>query len=87
MAGLYDPMRFMKAEEFFANLPSAKGPKVLISVQSSHSIDPTDPLRYAALLTFDEGSTCLFQYVTPQLWRIRFDPSARTASAYSDANS
>ena len=87
MAGLSDPMRFMKAEEFFADLSSAKGPSVLISVQSSQSIDPTDPLRYAAFLTFDEGSTCLFQFVTPQLWRIRFDPSAKTASAYTDANS
>ena len=87
MAGLSDPMRFMKAEEFFADLSSAKGPRTLISVQSSQSIEPTDPLRYAAFLTFDEGSTCLFQFVTPQLWRIRFDPSAKTASAYSDANS
>ena len=87
MAGLSDPMRFMKAEEFFADLSGAQGPKTLISVQSSQSIERTDPLRYAAFLTFDEGSTCLFQFVTPQLWRIRFDPSAKTASAYSDANS
>lgn len=87
MAGLSDPMRFIKAEEFFAKTPNAKGPDTLISVQSSQSIDPKDPLRYAAFLTFDEGSTCLFQFVTPQLWRLRFDPSAKTASDYSDANS
>ena len=87
MAGLSDPMRFMKAEEFFTNLSSANRPRVLTNVQSSQSIDRTDPLRYAALLTFDEGSTCLFQFVMPQLWRIRFDPSAKMASAYSDSNS
>lgn len=87
MAGLSDPMRFMKAEEFFSNLSSARGPTILVNAQSSQSIDPTDPLRYAALLTLDEGSTCLFQFVTPQLWRIRFDSSAKTAAAYSDANS
>ena len=87
MAGLSDPMRFIKAEEFFAKTPTAHGPKSVISAQSSQTIDPKDHLRYAAFLTFDEGSTCLFQFVTPQLWRIRFDPSAKTPSDYSDANS
>ena len=87
MAGLSDPMRFIKAEEFFAKSSNAKGPTSLISVQSSQSNDPKDPLRYAALLTFDQGSTCLFQFVMPQLWRLRFDPSAKAASDYSDANS
>ena len=87
MAGLQDTMRFIKAEEFFTKFPDAKGPKSLVSAQSSQSIDPKDPLRYAALLTFDQGSTCLFQFVTPQLWRIRFDPVAKAASDYSDANS
>ena len=87
MAGLADPMRFIKAEEFFAKTPNAKGPDTIISVQSSQFIDPKDPLRYAAFLTFDDGSTCLFQFVTPQLWRLRYDPSAKTPSDYSDANS
>ena len=87
MAGLSDSMRFVKAEEFFAKTPNSKGPKSLISVQSSQSVDPKDPLRYAAFLTLDEGSTCLFQFLTPQLWRLRLDPSAKTASDYSDANS
>ena len=87
MAGLSDSMRFLKAEEFFAKTPSAKGPKSLTSASSTQSIDPKEPLRYAALLTFDQGSTCLFQFVTPQLWRLRFDPSAKNASDYSDANS
>ena len=87
MAGLSDSMRFLKAEEFFAKTPNAKGPKSLTSANSTQSIDPKEPLRYAALLTFDQGSTCLFQFVTPQLWRVRFDPSAKNASDYSDANS
>ena len=87
MAGLSDSMRFLKAEEFFAKTPNAKGPKSLTSAISTQSIDPKEPLRYAALLTFDQGSTCLFQFVTPQLWRLRFDPSAKNASDYSDANS
>lgn len=87
MAGLSDPMRFIKAEEFFAKTPSAKGPVSLSSIQSSQSIDPKDPLRYAAFLAFDDGSTCLFQFVTPQVWRLRFDPSAKTPSDYSDDNS
>ena len=87
MAGLNDPMRFIKAEEFFAKSSNTKQPKSLITAQSSQSINPKDPLRYAALLTFDEGSTCLFQFVTPQLWRVRFDPAAKAATDYSDANS
>lgn len=87
MAGLSDPMRFVKAEEFFTKLASANGPSTLVSAQTSMSNDPKDPLRYAAILTFNEGSTCLFQFVTPQMWRIRFDPSAKSASDYSDENS
>ena len=87
MAGLSDSMRFLKAEEFFAKTPNAKGPKSLTSANSTQSIDSKEPLRYGALLTFDQGSTCLFQFVTPQLWRLRFDPSAKNASDYSDANS
>lgn len=87
MAGLSDPMRFIKAEEFFAKTLNTSGPDSLSSVQSSQSIDPKDPLRYAAFLAFDDGSTCLFQFVTPQLWRLRFDPSAKSPSDYFDANS
>ena len=87
MAGLTDPMRFIKAEEFFAKTQNARGPKSLSSVISTESSDRKDPLRYAALLTFDQGSTCLFQFMAPQLWRLRFDPSATMASQYSDTNS
>ena len=87
MAGLQDSMRFVRAEEFFSKISNAKGPKSVVDAQSSPSIDPKEPLRYAAFLTFDEGSTCLFQFVSPQLWRIRFDPAAKVASDYPDANS
>ena len=87
MAGLSDPMRFIKAEEFFAKNPDPKGPKSLVDAKTATSKEKTDPLRYAALLTFDQGSTCLFQFVTPQLWRIRFDPTAKDVAKYSDDNS
>lgn len=87
MAVESDSMRFIKAEDFFSQTPKAKGPKSLKNAESRTSTDKKDPLRYAAFLTFDDGSTGLFQFVTPQIWRLRFDPKAKHASEYLDDNS
>ena len=95
MAAPADPVNFIPADVFFKGFygsPQNQQPQN-VTVVSSNSIKPTDPLRYAADIKFQStsGSTtsethCLLQFVTPQIWRIRYNPKFTSVTDYPDAN-
>lgn len=87
-----DKVNFIPADLFFPSVPTFEKPTQALSVVSSDSVKRTDPLRYAAHVTLQgvggrSNSHCLVQFVTPQIWRIRYDPTFSDVSQYPDANS
>ena len=95
MAAPYDPVNFIPADVFFKSFygSSQNQQPAIATVVSSNSTKPSDPLRYAADIKFQSssGSTtsethCLLQFVTPQIWRIRYNPKFNQVTKYPDAN-
>ena len=87
-----DPLNFIPADIFFSSVPSFAQSQHVIDVESSDSVDKTDPLRYAAHITLsgaggNQNTHCLIQFVTPQIWRIRYNPKFSGIDQYPDANS
>lgn len=89
-----DPVNFIPADVFFKDFNnSTKIQPQKVTVTSSDSIKPSDPLRFAADIAFEapSGSNtqtthCLLQFVTPHIWRIRYNPKFATVTQYPDAN-
>ena len=91
MSAPNDPLNFIPADVFYTSVPSFQQPKQIVSVVSSNSVDKTDPLRYAAHIALhgvgnNPGTHCLVQFVTPQIWRIRYNPKFSSVDNYPDAN-
>ncbi|KAI9657188.1 MAG: hypothetical protein M1821_003355 [Bathelium mastoideum] len=87
-----DPLSFVPADIFYSTVPSFERPTSVVNVESSDSTAKTDPLRYAAHITLagtggGANTHCLVQFVTPQVWRIRYNPKLSDVSQYPDANS
>ncbi|KZT58892.1 glycoside hydrolase family 31 protein [Calocera cornea HHB12733] len=88
VAGATDPLNFVPAEHFFARAAGyPHGPTTITNVHTSSSLKPEDPLRFAAGLEFDDGTVCLIHFASPQVWRIRYDPTFKTISDYPMDNS
>ncbi|KAF7546076.1 hypothetical protein G7Z17_g8689 [Cylindrodendrum hubeiense] len=92
MSAPNDPLNFIPADVFCTTVPSFHKPGQVMNVISSDSTDRSDPLRYAShvLLKGPEQNPdthCLVQFVTPQIWRIRYNPKFSNVGEYSDANS
>lgn len=91
MSAPEDPLNFIPADVFYTSVPSFQRPGQVVDVQSSDSTDKSDPLRYAAHVSLQGGGQsethCLVQFVTPQIWRIRYNPKFSNVSEYSDVNS
>ncbi|KAM0489552.1 hypothetical protein ACHAP8_012462 [Fusarium lateritium] len=86
-----DPLNFIPADLFFPTVPGFRKPRVVVSVESSQSIKPGDKLRYAAHITLagvngDSGTHCLVQFVTPLIWRIRYDPKYTGLDDFDNTN-
>ncbi|KAL5619805.1 hypothetical protein FOVSG1_002027 [Fusarium oxysporum f. sp. vasinfectum] len=86
-----DPLNFIPADLFFPTVPNFQKPTEVVAVESSESIKPSDPLRYAAHITLggvngDSQTQCLVQFVTPLIWRIRYDPKYTSLSDFEDTN-
>ncbi|KXH41643.1 hypothetical protein CSIM01_13629 [Colletotrichum simmondsii] len=92
-----DLLNFIPADVFFnsvkTSVPSYKTPIKAVKVESSALTDKSNnPLRYAAHITFqgvegDASTHCLVQFVTPQIWRIRYNPNFTAVEDYPDTNS
>jgi len=92
MSAPMDPLNFIPADVFYTSVPSFQQPKQVVNIVSSNSVDKTDLLRYAAHITLqgidsNPNTHCLVQFVTPQTWRIRYNPKLSSVAAYPDANS
>lgn len=90
MSAPRDPLNFIPADVFFASVPEFQHPSRVISVASSDSVTD-DPLRYAACIQLQgigggPDTYCLIQFVTPQVWRIRYNPKFTNVKDYPDAN-
>ena len=91
MSAPLDPLNFIPADVFYTSVPTFQQPKQIVTVNSSNSVDKADPLRYAAHITLkgigsDQNTHCLVQFVTPQIWRIRYNPKFSSVADYPDAN-
>ncbi|KAF5004990.1 hypothetical protein FDECE_8515 [Fusarium decemcellulare] len=82
-----DPLNFIPADVFYRSVPGFKNPGDILEVKSSDSTAKTELLRYAAHVSLQDGTHCLVQFVTPQIWRIRFNPKFSKVDQYSDVNS
>ncbi|RGP76822.1 hypothetical protein FLONG3_5065 [Fusarium longipes] len=87
----HDPLNFIPADLFFPTVPSFNKPRDIVAVESSDSIKPGDPLRYAAHITLagvngDSETHCLIQFVTPLIWRIRYDPKYTSLADFEATN-
>ncbi|KXJ94870.1 glycosyl hydrolases family 31-domain-containing protein [Microdochium bolleyi] len=93
MSAPADPLNFIPADVFYSSVPDFDKPGAVLDVQSSKSTEKTDPLRYAAHVSLagasstDKASHVLVQFVTPEIWRIRYNPKFQNVTDYPDANS
>ncbi|CAM1508904.1 Fc.00g026430.m01.CDS01 [Cosmosporella sp. VM-42] len=92
MSAPKDPLNFIPADVFYDSVPQFQKPGQVINVESSSSTDKSDPLRYAAHVSLQgigqqPVTHCLVQFVTPQIWRVRYNPKFSNVGEYSDANS
>ncbi|KAJ3952934.1 hypothetical protein N0V92_010611 [Colletotrichum tropicale] len=94
MSAPIDPLNFIPADVFYTQkVPEFEESTKLLGVQSSTSEAKDDnPLRYAAQVSLaaDNGTNttqALVQFVTPQVWRIRYNPKFTDIDDYPDANS
>ncbi|KAF5228687.1 hypothetical protein FAUST_10917 [Fusarium austroamericanum] len=87
----HDPLNFIPADLFFPTVPSFLKPRDVVSVKSTDSIKPDDLKRYGAhivLAGVNGGSQthCLVQFVTPLIWRIRYDPKYTSLEDFENTN-
>ncbi|KAI8211645.1 hypothetical protein K4K52_009996 [Colletotrichum sp. SAR 10_76] len=94
MSAPQDLLNFIPADVFYnQNVPQFEKSTKLLGVQSSTSEDKDDnPLRYAAQVSLaaDDGTKptqALIQFVTPQIWRIRYNPKFTNVEEYPNDNS
>ncbi|KAI8226952.1 hypothetical protein K4K55_008238 [Colletotrichum sp. SAR 10_96] len=94
MSAPNDPLNFIPADVFYnQNVPGFQKSTNVLDVQSSTSESKdNNPLRYAAHVTLEgvnkgHNTHVLIQFVTPQIWRIRYNPKFQNVTDYPDANS
>ena len=87
-----DPVNFIPADVLFLQkVPDFKTPGQVINIVPSDSNNPENYLRYAAGITLqgvsgDQDTYCLVQFVTPYIWRVRYDPRNKDLKEYSNVN-
>ncbi|KAH9225626.1 glycoside hydrolase family 31 protein [Colletotrichum gloeosporioides 23] len=94
MSAPKDLLNFIPADVFYnQDVPNFEKSTKLLNVQSSTSeLKDNNPLRYAAQvsLSADDGTKptqALVQFVTPQIWRIRYNPKFTKVEDYPNDNS
>jgi hypothetical protein len=94
MAGIGDPIKFVKAEDYFTamNEDSWKGPTkiVAITAEPPKPLDPDNPeaadYYHGVTLTFDDNTLCVIQFIRPTVFRVRYDPAVQNRDEYGDEN-
>lgn len=88
-----DPYIFKKAEDFFHDIDSpASGLKQPTKIsflpedQTLPGNKPNPATSHGRIFRFNDGAFLLIQFMRPRVWRIRFDPTAKAASEYTDYN-
>lgn len=89
-----DPYIFKKAEDFFTDIDnpgSGLRQPGKLSYKEDDQLLPdkkTNPATsHGRIFRFNDGSLILIQFMRPRVWRIRFDPKAKSGDQYSDFNS
>lgn len=89
VAEMGDPLRFCKAEEFFEASRSSgwKNPTTIVSASKYTPKDIQEKEHWhGVVLTFDDNTLCVVQFIRPTLWRLRYDPSVTDVNDYGDVN-
>ncbi|KAF8467697.1 glycosyl hydrolases family 31-domain-containing protein [Kalaharituber pfeilii] len=91
MAGLGDPLNFIKAEDFFdqASKWNDRQPEEIISVNQAVPPSAKVPDCWRAVnIEFNDGTWAVVQFIRPKLFRVRYDPTVDTnPDQYTDASS
>jgi hypothetical protein len=89
-----DPYIFKKAEDFFHDIDqSGSGLRQpsRVSFKEEDQLLPggmSNPsTSHGRIFRFNDGSLILIQFMRPRVWRIRFNPKAKSGDQYSDFNS
>jgi hypothetical protein len=96
MAGREDPIKFVKAEDFFNAMNSTNSgwnsPKEVVNISSKppKDLDPDNPnaadYYHGVTVTFDDETLCVMQFIRPTAFRVRYDPAVRNSDEYGDEN-
>lgn len=88
MAGLSDPLNFVKAENYFGTGAYWTGPTKITSINKTPPTTAVSPDHWRAVnITFDDGTIAVIQFVRPTLFRVRYDPAVTNANDYEDFSS
>jgi len=88
MAGVQDPLNYLKAEQYFEQGKSWTGPSKVVSTSRTPPTSATSPEHWRGVnLTLDDGTIAVVQFIRPTLFRVRYDPSVRNANDYEDYSS
>lgn len=94
-AKLRDPCIFKKAEDFFNDIDNPGSGLIQPGKLSFKDEDQilsdkktkNPATSHGRIFRFNDGSLILIQFIRPRVWRIRFDPQAKSADQYTDFNS
>lgn len=88
MAGLSDPLNYIKAEQYFQAGTGWSGPSTAVSIDKTPPTTVTSPEHWRAVnITFNDGTIAVLQFVRPTLFRLRYDPGVKQANDYEDYSS
>lgn len=90
---LRDPYIFQKADDFFRDIDTlnsdVKQPATVSYLESDQLLSDgtkNPACSHGAVFRFDDNSLLLVQFMRPRVWRIRFDPSNKNGSDFTDYN-
>lgn len=88
-----DPYLFIKADDFFSQVDGpnsgVKRPESVSFKAEDQLLDngqPNPATSRGRIFRFNDGTFLLVQFMRPKVWRLRFLPTSRKASDFSDYN-
>ena len=87
MAGLGDPLNYIKTEEYFTEAREWSGPSKIASINRTPPTSVKVPDGWRAVnILFDNGNWAVIQFIRPTLFRVRYDPTVTDPNQYEDTS-
>lgn len=88
MAGLSDPLNFVRAEDYFATGSYWTGPTKVVGINQTPPTTALYPTHWRGVnIIFDDGTIAVIQCIRPTVFRVRYDPAVTKANDYEDFSS